>query len=303
MDMVTSRLPTGRGIPQVPFSAPIGTASGAELLSLSELRFRSRKRVLSVPLRPTFHHIITVSSGVLRQVVDFNDYTVRPGSWLWVRPNQVHQWGDLRRVEGTLILFEPDFLDSATVRLTARSDAYASPLLDPVGEDRESLQLAVRHLNQEFRQALGLSPEVAVAVLHHLLAALVLRLADLSGPDGNSSHSQLGEVFIRFRELVELDFKTKRRVEDYAESLSYSPRTISRATIEAVGVGPKEFINRRVLLEAKRLLAHSSLTAAQIGDELGFSEAANFGKFFRRGVGESPIDFRNGLDEHLGNAN
>ena len=254
-----------------------------------------------MPLRPTFHHIITLSSGVLRQIVDFNEYTVRPGSWLWVRPGQVHQWGDFRRAEGTLILFEPDFLDSATVKLAARSDAYASPLLVPVGEDRESLQLAAEHLNQEFRQALRLSPEVAVAVLHHLLAALVLRLADLSGPEGSTAHSHLGEVFVRFREMVERDFKTVRRVEDYAELLAYSPRTVSRATIEAVGVGPKEFIDRRVLLEAKRLLAHTDLTAAQIGDELGFSDAANFGKFFRRGTGDSPIDFRNGLrDEHPG---
>jgi len=302
--MVKSRLATGRAIPRVPFSAPIGTPAGAELLSISELRSRSRGRTLSVPLRPTFHHIITLSSGVLRQIVDFNEYTVRPGSWLWVRPGQVHQWGDMRRAEGTLILFEPDFLDSATVKLAARSDAYASPLLVPLGEDRESLRLAAEHLNQEFRQALPLSREVAVAVLHHLLAALVLRLSDLSGPEGSTAHSHLGEVFVRFREMVERDFKTVRRVEDYAELLAYSPRTISRATIEAVGVGPKEFIDGRVLLEAKRLLAHTDLTAAQIGDELGFSDATNFGKFFRRGTGNSPIDFRNGLqDEHPGDAN
>jgi AraC-like DNA-binding protein len=241
---------------------------------------------------------------VLRQIVDFTEYTLKPGSWLWVRPGQVHQWGDFRRAEGTVILFEPDFLDSATVKLAARSDAYASPLLVPAGEDREALQLATEHLNREFQQALRLSREVAVAVLHHLLAALVLQLADLSGPDVASAHTHLGEVFVRFREIVEQNFKSMRRVEDYAELLAYSPRTISRASIEAVGEGPKEFIDRRVLLEAKRLLAHSDLTAAQIADELGFSDAANFGKFFRRGTGDSPIDFRKRLrEENLGHAN
>src|SRR5271163_4767056 len=193
--MVKSRHATGRDIPQVLFSAPIGTPAGAELFSLSELRSRSRGRVLSIPLRPNFHHVITLRDGVLRQIVDFTEYTLKPGSWLWVRPGQVHQWGDFRRAEGTVILFEPDFLDSATVKLAARSDAYASPLLVPAGEDREALQLAAEHLNQEFRQALGLSPVVAVAVLHHLLAALVLRLADLAEPKGSAPHSHLGEVF------------------------------------------------------------------------------------------------------------
>ena len=299
--MVKSRHATGRDIPQVPFEAPIGSPAGAELFSISELRTRSRDRVLSVPLRPEFHHLITLSGGTLLQIVDFNEYRLTSGSWLWVRPGQVHQWGDLRRAEGTVILFKPDFLDSATVKMAARSDAYASPLLVPAGEDREALQLAAEHLNREFEQALRLSPEVALAVLHHLLAALVLRLADLSGPDVASAHAHLGEVFVRFREKVEQNFKTIRRVEDYAEELAYSPRTISRATIEAVGQGPKEFIDRRVLLEAKRLLAHTDLTAAQIADELGFSDAANFGKFFRRGTDDSPIDFRERLrDENLG---
>jgi AraC-like DNA-binding protein len=95
-----------------------------------------------------------------------------------------------------------------------------------------------------------------------------------------------------FRELVEQNFVTMRRVEDYAALLAYSPRTVSRTSIAAVGVGAKEFIDRRVLLEAKRLLAHSGESAAQIGYELGFTDAANFNQFFRRLTGASPIVFR-----------
>jgi AraC-like DNA-binding protein len=83
-----------------------------------------------------------------------------------------------------------------------------------------------------------------------------------------------------------------RRVEDYARTLGYSPRTLSRATMASAGVGAKDFVDRRVILEARRLLAHSDRSAEQIATQLGFSSATNFSKFFRQRTGASPIAFR-----------
>lgn len=54
----------------------------------------------------------------------------------------------------------------------------------------------------------------------------------------------------------------------------------------------KAVITDRLVLEAKRLLAHSLLPVAGIGDQLGFGEATNFVKFFRRETGLTPGDFR-----------
>ena len=97
---------------------------------------------------------------------------------------------------------------------------------------------------------------------------------------------------MRFRAAVDRDFASVRRVEDYAHALGYSARTLSRATLAADGVTAKEFIDRRVLLEAKRLLAHSDQSAARIAAQLGFSSATNFSKFFHRHTGKSPLGFR-----------
>jgi AraC-like DNA-binding protein len=263
-----------------------------EVLSLTELRLRAREGALSAPKRPTFHHLLTLSSGALRNTVDFAEHVLEPGSWLWVRPGQVHQWDDPGRAEGTLILFEPDFLDPASVQLEGRNDVHSSPLLTPVGEELTALELATEHLRHEFYQASRVTPAVAVSVLRHLLAALVLRLGELPEPNPSAAQDHLSGVFVAFREVVEHNFATMRRVEDYATLLAYSPRTLSRATIAAAGVGAKEFIDRSVLLEAKRLLAHSNESAAQIGNELGFTDAANFSQFFRRRAGASPIAFR-----------
>lgn len=54
----------------------------------------------------------------------------------------------------------------------------------------------------------------------------------------------------------------------------------------------KAFLVNRIVLEAKRLLAHTALPVAAIGDRLGFAEATNFVKFFRRETGMPPGAFR-----------
>jgi AraC-like DNA-binding protein len=289
--MVRNRHAVPERIPEVSFAAPVGTPAGVEVMPLAELRARARPGALTAPTRPAFHHLLTLSSGVLDHTVDFTGYTLEPGSWLWVRPAQVEQWHDISRAEGTLILFEADFLDPVTAESAALHDPFAPVMRTAGGEERAALQLATRHLRREFDRAQGLPPDVHVAVLRHLLAALLLRLAHLPGPAGMRDGEPAG-VFLQFRDAVERDFASIRGVEDYARRLGYSPRTLSRAAMASAGVGAKDFIDRRVILEARRLLAHSDRSAAQIATQLGFSSATNFTKFFRQRTGASPIAFR-----------
>jgi hypothetical protein len=60
----------------------------------------------------------------------------------------------------------------------------------------------------------------------------------------------------------------------------------------ASGSSPKALIEQRLILEAKRLLAHTSLTVEAIATKVGFSEPTNFVKFFRRHGGMRPLEFR-----------
>ncbi|MEE1760987.1 helix-turn-helix domain-containing protein [Streptomyces sp. SP18BB07] len=234
--MAKSRHHAPRDIPEIPFSSPAGTPAGVEVMSLAELRRRVSEHTLARPQRPDFHHLLTLTTGGLRRVVDFDGYALRPGSWLWVRPGQVHQWGDLTRAEGTLILFQQDVLDPATATAARVDDPHAPVVTTPVAADAEAVTMAADHLSHEFQSFGHLPLELHIAALRHLLA---------------------------------------------------------RATLAGAGLSAKEFIDRRVVLEAKRLLAHGDESAAQISDHLGFVTPSQFSKFFMQRAGRTPIDFRN----------
>lgn len=290
--MVKNRDPARRPLPGIISAAPAGPPAGLEVISLAALRARTRAEGadLGVPQRPGFHQVLTLVSGSLRQTVDFTAHDVGRDSWLWTRPGQVLQWGDLTRAEGTLIAFQRDFPGVAAVRAARLDDPHARVLRTPRDGAAASLRVATEHLEHEFRAPGRLPRDAHGTVLRHLLDVLILRLAHLEGADTPATGPS--ETFLRFRAAVERDFVRTRRVDDYALTLGYSARTLSRAALESAGIGAKEFIDRRVILEAKRLLAHTDLAAARIADRLGFSSATNFAKYFHQRAGQAPIAFR-----------
>lgn len=57
---------------------------------------------------------------------------------------------------------------------------------------------------------------------------------------------------------------------------------------QATGRTAKAYLVERLVLEAKRLLAHERLTAARCAGVLGFPDASNFSVFFHKATGERP---------------
>jgi AraC-like DNA-binding protein len=264
-------------------------------MTLADLSARAAKRMgadITRPQRPRFHHLLALRRGRLRQMVDFTGYDLEPGTWLWTRPGQVQQWGDLASADGTLIIFEQGFLDPATSARLDDPDGLVVRV--PAEADQEALNAATVALEREFCTPDRLPLETHLAILRHLLSVIVLNLAQL-GASPSGPAPQATEAFLRFRDAVETRFASTRRLEDYAQTLGYSTRTLSRATTDAAGVGAKEYINRRVVLEAKRLLAHGDQPAANIAARLGFSSSTNFGKFFHQRTGKSPLAFRHAV--------
>jgi AraC-like DNA-binding protein len=282
-------------IADVGFAAPVGLPPGLEVMTLADLRGRAADRMgaaFTRPQRPRFHHLLALRQGRLRHTVDFTGYDLEPGTWLWVRPGQVHQWGDLAGADGALIVFEQGFLDPATSAYLA--DPHDTVVCVPAEADQEALGAATSALEREFRTPGRLPLETHLAILRHLLSVVVLNLAQIGASPGGPA-PQSTQTFLRFRDAVETRFTSTRRLEDYARALGYSTRTLSRASMDAAGVGAKEYIDRRVLLEAKRLLAHGDQPAAKIAARLGFSSATNFTKFFHQRTGTSPLAFRHAV--------
>ncbi len=279
-------------IRDVRYRAPSPEVGGIEVLSLAELHRRMGSRPgLDTAQRIDFHQLLTVHRGALRHMVDFTDHTLDPGSWLWVRPGQIQQFRQSSGVTGTLVLFQPGVLDTPTAAQTRLEDPFGRTHWQLSDEDADATGRALEHLVHAFGSTGLLPAPVRSRVLEHLLAVLLLQLTHPITPLGSPA-AEGTETFLRFRTAVEERFTRTRHVGDYARALGYSPRTLTRATTAAAGMSAKEFIDARVVLEAKRLLAHGEDPVARIAARFGFDDASNFVKYFALRAGTTPAAFR-----------
>jgi AraC-like DNA-binding protein len=260
-----------------------------EVMTTARLRAMAPPRVLSRPLRSDFHSLLLIAEGSATHAVDFIEHRLVRGSVLWIKPGQVQQYG-ADQLGGDLVIFEPDFLIPGTrvasiaadplTRASARNSAGRS------GIDRWRRALRRAYVGVAHQGA----PTVAQAeTLRYLLGLLILSLGSDTPDTGRTDSDRLDS---RFRVLLERDFRTAHDADHYAQQLGYSLRTLNRATQAAVGESPKQAVSRRLILEARRLLAHSDQPMATIAHERGFTDPSNFSRFFTRQTEEAPSAFR-----------
>lgn len=287
--MENGQLPEVR---QLHYTPAAGAAFGVEVLSFERLRHMDPGRRRTQPQRPDFHVLALVRSGAGRHTADFVDHVLRERSVVWIRPGVVHRWTDVDALDGPLVLFEQGFLPAPGPAARSAADVFAPT---DWRLDESAWELSVRaadHLRHEHAAAVADPRLASPPILAHLLAALVLRVLPAEPVTPAAADVEDHTVFRRYRAAVETQFAQWHHVSDYARSLGYGGRTLTRATRAAAGLGAKQFLDRRILLEAKRLLAHTDLSVARCAEHLGFDDPANFATFFQRQEGMSPSRWR-----------
>ncbi|MFD3496714.1 AraC family transcriptional regulator [Streptomyces sp. NPDC058676] len=242
--------------------------------------------------RIDFHVVMLFGDGPVRHMIDFAEYEATAGDLLWIRPGQVHRFSPSSEYRGTVLTMQPGFLPRATVEATGLYRYDLPPLLRPDEPQLTALRAALAQLQREYEDAGTLPAGLHTSVLRHSLTAFLLRLAHLAASSAEAARRQDDTTFTLFRNAVEKGFATNHSVSAYADALGYSRRTLVRAVRAATGETPKGFIDKRVILEAKRLLAHTELPIGRVGAAVGFPDAANFSKFFQQHTEMTPAAFR-----------
>ncbi|MEU9345824.1 AraC family transcriptional regulator [Streptomyces sp. NPDC048278] len=283
----------GDGIRTFPFPVDLSVGGvGIQVGPMGTERLWHADAPLERVHRIDFHVVMLFTEGPVRHMIDFAEYEAHAGDLLWIRPGQVHRFSRTCEYRGTVLTMQPGFLPRATVEATGLYRYDLPPLLRPDAPQLAALRASLAHLQREYEDTATLPLSLHTAVLRHSLTAFLLRLAHLAASSAEAARRQADTTFTLFRDAVEKDFAANHSVSAYADALGYSRRTLVRAVRAATGETPKGFIDKRVVLEAKRLLAHTDLPTGRVGAAIGFPDAANFSKFFHLHTGQTPVAFR-----------
>ncbi|MGW7418988.1 helix-turn-helix domain-containing protein [Streptomyces sp. NPDC054813] len=283
----------GDGIRTFPFPVDLSVGGvGIQVGPMGTERMWHADAPLERVHRIDFHVVMLFTEGPVRHMIDFAEYEAHAGDLLWIRPGQVHRFSRTCEYRGSVLTMQPGFLPRAIVEATGLYRYDLPPLLRPDAPQLTALRASLANLQREYEDDETLPLSLHTSVLRHSLTALLLRLAHLAASSAEAARRQADTTFTLFRDAVEEDFATNHSVSAYADALGYSRRTLVRAVRAATGETPKGFIDKRVVLEAKRLLAHTDLPIGRVGAAVGFPDAANFSKFFHLHTGQTPVAFR-----------
>ena len=243
------------------------------------------------PHRHTFYEIVLVTGGRGLHVVDSQPWPITPPHFGVIAPGQVHHWEDAQGVEGSVLLFNEDFLVRHPEDVPLLRALHTLTWLSLSAAQMAALLALAGEMEHELRTAAPGHEGVLRACLH----ILIVRAARIAGapaaPTPGAVH-QVSELVDRFLRLIAAPGQGSRTLISYAREIGVSPGHLHELVREQTGLTPGRLTRRQRVLEAKRLLAGTDLTIRQVSDQTGFADPAYFCRFFRRETGLSPGEFR-----------
>jgi AraC family transcriptional activator of pobA len=253
-------------------------------------RLEERKiPLVPFPHKHDFYHLLLITSGKGQHEIDFNVYPIEKRRIFLMRPGQVHSWNLAPNTKGLIVEFEAEILRSKDIRWN-QLVSLLSQMPESILLSKDAFSSAHRIIDralQEYEE----KPSAYELILHSCLTQLVIYLSRLTGKTtlvgagGRDLHDQ-------FLQLVETHYKDEHQVDFYAKALKMTAKALTMRFYREELLPPRDSIQDRCLLEAKRLLAYSNLSIQEIGEELGFEDPNYFSRFFRKKTEESPGQFR-----------
>ena len=226
--------------------------------------------------------------------VDLFPHPVQAGSLFIIHPHSdysldIDEEADL---EGWTVSIQKDYFRQAGSNLLELIFGLRNISHFPVPKDKgEKLDKLFYFLRTELNtRSPGADP-----VINAYLTILLSEFNQLStnSSTGRNLHDPRYDDFL---DLVNKDFREIRDVETYAARIHISSKQLSRICKDASGRTPGQLLDRRIHMEASRLLQYTNRSVKEISYELGFGEPSYFIKFYRRISNQTPHQYRQYLN-------
>lgn len=99
-------------------------------------------------------------------------------------------------------------------------------------------------------------------------------------------------IFDEAAEIVARDFSRQLRIHEVAQRVAASPRQLQRVFADVGGLGFRTHLRRVRLSHAADLLGTTAVPVKEVARRVGYTDASQFSKAFKRSYGLSPSQAR-----------
>ena len=266
--------------------------------SISKMQdiYTLRNGKVDEPHRHNFYSVLIISKAKGIHKIDFNDYELAEKQIFFIAPGQVHQVIEYEKSEGFSMTFSNQFLveNSIPISFIESLNLFQNYGQSPPLQLESKAFESVENFANEIVELLNSDAGMKFLSIGSFLKLILIACNNSCAINPIESDIAIsGASLIRnFKNAVNQNFKKEHSTSFYANQLFITPDHLNRTFKAKVGKTAKEFIQARIITEAKRLLFFSSLTNKEIAYQLGFNEPANFSAFFKKHTKLSPSHFK-----------
>ena len=272
---------------------------GSELLiDVVELKYVKKFLSQSSVHTLTYYDITFVTEGEGKFSIDNQTNEAASRDVFFSKPGEIRNWDTRHIVNGYALIFEDEFLsslfkDSLFVRHLSffQSGKTSSKLQLPDELYMRILQI-LHNIKTEIDSYRQNDVYVLRALLYEVLMLLDRAYLKMTSIEEGRSREVSNNHVSKFMNLVATHAKEQHSVQYYADKLCITPNYLNEMITSTMGISAKQYIQSKVMEEAKRLLVYTDFPIADIAFELCFSTVSYFIRSFRQHTGETPLLYR-----------
>lgn len=236
------------------------------------------------------HQVLVIDQGGGRAELDGHVHALSRASLVNVPVGCVHAFSFREQTQGWVVTLGQEILDESLKQAEGVMQVLSTPSVAQVTRQIRDLvdDLVKEHASLSFARA---------HILRAMSGLLVGQVARVISRGGKLSETAPGpDLKRRFEALLDDQFYKQHSVAAYADMLAVTPGHLSRVMRQSTGLPASLVIEERIVREARRHLAYTSLSIAEIAYALGFIDPAYFTRVFTRSTGVSPRGFRQQME-------
>lgn len=270
-------------------------------ISKMEDIYIKRNGEVDVPHRHNYYTVLIINNAKGIHKIDFNAYDLSNKQVFFVAPGQVHQVIENKKSFGFVMTFSNIFLTENAIPM---SFIESLNLFQNYGQSpplvlNEKQFNAIEYFANQIFYLFHSQTEMKFLSIGAFLKLLLIECNNICSINPvESDMDTTGHNLIRsFKAAVDKYYKKEHSTTFYAKKLHITPDHLNRVIKARIGETAKDYIQTRLITEAKRLLYFTDLLNKEIAFELGFNEPANFSAFFKKHTQLSPSNFKKNEDK------
>ena len=234
--------------------------------------------------------------GGIKASINLIDYEIKENDLITLLPGSIIQFREnTKRVRLSFLGFSSQCIGRINL-IKLLSDTFQQAIEQPVISLQEDIASYFKDYfalmtRLTYNEQITLTSEVVDTSLASIMAAIRMVYENCSNTVRKSSRKE--EICKELVQAVTKHYTTERRAQFYADKLGVSLQHLSTTVKKVTNKNVLDIIAYIVIMDAKAKLKSTNMTIQEVSYALNFPSASFFGKYFKRYVGMTPLEFRN----------